>query len=269
MPIPLNQRWLFRRDKYRPAGETIRTADYSVEPIGETAAKDFVVMHHYSGTYPAARFRFGLFRGSKLAGVAVFSQPCSDRVLTNVFRGVRATDAAGGGSFCSTPFLATARHGSSAAHSKRSAPKVSPAFSPSPIQRRGGTPTASLSSRDTSGRSIRRTTAHTSAGRTLDRSTSFQTERSSLTGRCRRSARESAAGATRRIRSLAMVPRGSARKRDRTASCAPLGFALREALRVTTRGLRHPGNHRYAWGLTRAMRRSLDGRAYPKVLEAA
>lgn len=82
-----NQRWLFRRDSYRPAGEQIRPADFEVAAIDRDAtAKAFVLDHHYSGSYPAARFRFGLHRGPELVGVAVFSHPCSDRVL----------DAAGG-----------------------------------------------------------------------------------------------------------------------------------------------------------------------------
>ncbi len=83
----LNQRWSGGRDSYRPAGETIRTAEYDVAPIAEAVAKDFVVRHHYSRSYPAARFRFGLYRRAELAGVAVFSHPMSERVLTSVFPG--------------------------------------------------------------------------------------------------------------------------------------------------------------------------------------
>lgn len=87
------QRWLRRRDLYRPAGETIEPARYSVEPIAEDrVAKAFVLEHHYSGSYPAARFRFGLLEGSELVGVAVFSVPCAARVLENAF-GPAAIDA--------------------------------------------------------------------------------------------------------------------------------------------------------------------------------
>lgn len=87
MITPVTQRWRDRRDSYRPAGETIATHAYEVAPVGESDAKAFVVAHHYSGSYPAARFRFGLHRGSRLVGVAVFSHPSNDRVLTNVFPG--------------------------------------------------------------------------------------------------------------------------------------------------------------------------------------
>ena len=89
MNPPLVQRWNARRARYRPAGETIRTTDFEVAPIADDAtAKAFVVAHHYAGTYPAARFRYGLYRrGGALVGVAVFSHPTNDRALTNVFPG--------------------------------------------------------------------------------------------------------------------------------------------------------------------------------------
>ncbi|WP_200340408.1 hypothetical protein [Rhodovibrio sodomensis] len=49
-------------------------------PLSESDAKAFVGQHHYSHSYPAARFRAGLVshhwgRRARLEGVAVFSQP--------------------------------------------------------------------------------------------------------------------------------------------------------------------------------------------------
>jgi hypothetical protein len=88
----VTQRWRARRDSYRPVGEPIHTRLYEVAPIAiDGPAKDFVIHHHYSGSYPAARFRFGLYRHQVLVGVAVFSHPCGDRGLTSVFPGT-ATD---------------------------------------------------------------------------------------------------------------------------------------------------------------------------------
>jgi len=84
--LNLNQRWIGGKAHYRPPAETIRTADYDVaEILDDTTARQFVLTHHYSGTYPSARFRVGLYRHGALQGVAVFSHPCSDKVLTNVF----------------------------------------------------------------------------------------------------------------------------------------------------------------------------------------
>jgi hypothetical protein len=51
----------------------------------DSSAKGFVESHHYSGSYPPTRFRFGLYHRADLVGVAVFSHPCNDKVLTSVF----------------------------------------------------------------------------------------------------------------------------------------------------------------------------------------
>lgn len=53
---------------------------------GDNEAKAFVELHHYSGSYPSARLRVGLYRKvgclrSYLAGVAVFSVPCQKAAL--------------------------------------------------------------------------------------------------------------------------------------------------------------------------------------------
>ena len=83
------QRWNQRRDSYRPAGEPIDPSRYGVALIdGDGIARGFVESHHYSGSYPAARCRIGLYRtrsgaqaGVDLVGVAVFSVPAGPAVL--------------------------------------------------------------------------------------------------------------------------------------------------------------------------------------------
>lgn len=80
------QRWRDRRGRYRPAGEPICTRRYEVAVIGDDRTpRAFVERHHYSGSYVAARFRVGLYRGAELVGVAVFSQPTSQAALHAVF----------------------------------------------------------------------------------------------------------------------------------------------------------------------------------------
>lgn len=82
MLTPVVQRWRDRRGTYRPAGEPIDPSRYEVAAIhDDRTAKAFVQAHHYSGTFPAARFRFGLYRASELVGVAVFSQPVNNLSL--------------------------------------------------------------------------------------------------------------------------------------------------------------------------------------------
>jgi hypothetical protein len=55
---------------------------------GDREAKAFVEREHYASGFPASRFRFGFYeKGGSLVGVAVFSHPCNNLVLTNIFPG--------------------------------------------------------------------------------------------------------------------------------------------------------------------------------------
>jgi hypothetical protein len=82
MNTDVAQRWRSGRDSYRPAGETIDPRAYEVAAIpDDRTAKAFVVEHHYAASYPAARYRFGIYRGSALEGVAVFSVPAQPLAL--------------------------------------------------------------------------------------------------------------------------------------------------------------------------------------------
>jgi hypothetical protein len=87
MITPVVQRWRARRDLYRPAGEPIVASHYEVAEVDHSTAKRFVEQHHYLGTFPAARWCFGLFWGGLLVGTAVFSVPSNDRVITCVLPG--------------------------------------------------------------------------------------------------------------------------------------------------------------------------------------
>src|SRR4051794_6652725 len=83
----MNQRWKHRRTSFRPL-DPIDTTKYEVAAIDtDTPAKNFVLNHHYSMSYPATRFRFGLYTAGRLVGVAIFSHPVNDKALTNVFGG--------------------------------------------------------------------------------------------------------------------------------------------------------------------------------------
>lgn len=82
----MNQRWRQGRTLYRPPNEVINTLEYEVATIaGDTEAKRFVATHHYSGSYPEARYRFGIYHKGALVGVAVFSVPCNCNSLTKLF----------------------------------------------------------------------------------------------------------------------------------------------------------------------------------------
>lgn len=86
--LPLRcQRWNNQRASFRPAGELVDTSRFGVELLDSDAtARAFVQRHHYSGSYPAARCRVGLYRTEglhvrTLIGVAVFSVPMSYAAL--------------------------------------------------------------------------------------------------------------------------------------------------------------------------------------------
>lgn len=94
------QRWREHRSSYRPAGETINTSDFEIAPIPKPVAKLFVQTHHYSKSFVAARYTYGLFSrhvtedhwqtqglAPQLAGVAAFSVSQHPAVVTNVFPG--------------------------------------------------------------------------------------------------------------------------------------------------------------------------------------
>ncbi len=88
----MNQRWNNKRASYRPNGEPIQTSQYEVALIGDDkTAKAFVLANHYSGSYPAARRRVGLYRGAALVGVAVFSHPSNDKALSVFGEGAKTS----------------------------------------------------------------------------------------------------------------------------------------------------------------------------------
>lgn len=76
-----DSRWVNHRTPFDPSR-------FDVAPIlGDSEARAFVEAHHYSGSYPAARWRHGLYERGQLVGVAVYSHPVNDKTLTSVFPG--------------------------------------------------------------------------------------------------------------------------------------------------------------------------------------
>ncbi len=78
----LSQRWTERRESWVTPALPFQPFRFEVAPLDEAGARAFVQAHHYSGTYPAARFRFGLYEGHDLVGAAVFSVPVNDKALS-------------------------------------------------------------------------------------------------------------------------------------------------------------------------------------------
>lgn len=259
--IGVAQRWLGGRACYRPAGETINAREYDVAEIAEADAKAFVTEHHYSRTYPAARFRHGLYRRGELVGVSVFSHPCRDQVLTRVFPGparaavelgrfVLLDEVPGNGE---TWFLARCFD-----------------------LLRAATIRGVVSFSDP----VPRTAAD---GRLVfpgHIGTIYQAHNATYTGRGAAGVlhilpdgRAFSRRALQKIRNLESGWVYAARQLE-AAGAAPVPSDvdavpawLAASLPRVTRRLRHPGNHRYAWPLDRRQAVALERSAYPKQID--
>lgn len=97
------QRWsIGGRAVYKPVREYFNPRNFSIEAVDEKTAKTFITRYHYSQSLPAARRRFGLFDRGELVGIAVYSHPMSEKVITNVFHCERASDGLELGRLCLT-----------------------------------------------------------------------------------------------------------------------------------------------------------------------
>jgi hypothetical protein len=254
------QRWRDRRDSYRPAGEVIDPRRFEVAKIKtDNEPKAFVIEHHYSASYPAAIERFGLFQRNELVGVAVFSVPvnyltfaclsANPKECAELGRFVLLDDVPANGE---TWFLARCFE---QLRTDGLAGVVS--FS-DPLARRNAAGAVVFG-------------GHVG--------TIYQAFNATYFGRAKADTlRLLPDGRTLNNRAIAKV-----RKQDRgwrhvvellrSYGAAPLegdpATWLEAQLRRLTRSVRHPGNHKYAWGLHRAIQRHLLARprlAYPKFL---
>lgn len=255
MIAPVCQRWFQHRSFYRPAREAFDPKRHEVERMaGDAEARAFIQQHHYSGTYPAARFRFALREGSALVGVAVFSVPVRasvlrpfsmddgvelgrlvllDRVLANAeswfvarcFDALRAEGVAGVVSF-SDPVKRTAADGR----------VVMPGHVGTVYQALGATYTGRAKGR---------------VHRLMPDGTIFSP----------RAASKIRNGETGWRYALAQLVAAGA-----PAPSGDLRAWLPEALAAVSRPLPHGGNHRYVWALDKRARKHLPASLpYPKV----
>ena len=253
------QRWRDRRGSYRLAGEPFDPRAHEVFEIADdTTARAFVTAHHYSGTYPAARRRFGLHaRFVGLVGVAIYSQPMRDEVLRPWGR-VEAMElgrlvlldevrANAESWFVRRCFDLLARDGVAGivSHSDPM-PRVDAAGRRVFIGHIG-TVYQALGAVYT-GRASPRTMRLTADGRELSNRAASKLRQGD---RGRRYAAEQLVAAGAR----APLPGED------------LAAWYRAEVQRVTRAQRHPGNHRYVWALSRAAHRDLvaSSRPYPKL----
>lgn len=252
------QRWRLGRAFYRPARTPFDPRAYDVAPLPEAEARSFVVRHHYSATYPVARFRFGLYEGDTLAGVAVFSVPAGPRVLARVFGTAPAVELG--------RFVLLDRVGANA-----ETWMLGQCFAA--LRREGLAGVLSFAD------PVARTTAD---GRRVfpgHVGTIYQAHNGRYLGRATpRSLRVLPDGRVFSDRAASKVRAGDRGWRYAAAQLEDAGAVpledrdrrawLRQAVAQVTRTMRHPGNHRYAWPLDRAVSLPPGGR-YPKQTEEA
>jgi hypothetical protein len=261
--LDFNQRWSQGRTTYRPPFDPIRTRDYDAAELSDdTTARDFVCQHHYSRSYPAARIRVGLYRHGSLEGVAVFSHPCSNAVLTNVFdvpplaaielgRFVLLDSVAGNGEtwFLARCFEILRLRGILGVVS----------FS-DPLQR-----TAATGELIHTGHVGTIYQAHNGIylGRGTSRTLHILPDGRVFSDRAAQKIRAGERGwkyAAAQLESLDVAPA--------PVCCEERTAWLSESLARVTRTIRHKGNHKYAWPLTPKMRAQLPkSLPYPKAFD--
>lgn len=262
-----NQRWVEGRASYRPPQERINPTEYDVVEIqGDRTARAFVELHHYSASYPAARVRIGLHRHGSLVGVAVFSQPCNNLVLTNTFHGVPMQDGIELGRFVlldevpgngETWFLARCfdllrRQGIQGV-----------------LSMSDPTPRTAIDGRVVfPGHLGTIYQAHNARylGLGTSRTLKVLPDGTVFSARTLQKIRAGERGWHGGVDALVGFGAGPL---DREADRGERMSWLASWLPRLTRSLRHPGNHRYAWALTRRCQLSADGfKRYPKAVAA-
>ncbi len=267
----LDQRWRGRTSTFVSTKHRFDPVGYDVMPMpSDAACRDFVLEHHYSQSYPAARFRFGLCGKNGLEGVAVFSHPVRNDVLTNALPGLaKPTDGVELGRFvlldsvgfnAETWFLARALDGV-----RRSGIRGVVSFS-DPVPRQA---------------SCGRVTFAGHWGSIYRCASAFYRDRGTA-----RTLRLLPDGRVFSDRALSKLRRGVDACRDCPGCrlCSGKEYAartllqagadeadlrtpegLRRILARLTRPLRHPGNLRYVFPLDRRMRRDLgEKQPYPQ-----
>lgn len=260
-----NQRWRDGRAAYRPAGEPIAHRAYEVAEIaGDKIARAFVERHHYSGSYPAARLRVGLYRSGDLVGVAVFSHPPSEKVLARLpcerlagvelGRFVLLDEVPGNGEswFLARCFRHLRAHGFEALISHSDPVPRSTASGVVVMPGHVGT--------------IYQATNAVYGGRTKPTLLALLPDGSVFSPRCMSKIRRREVGHRYAIAKL--VAAGA----PPPLPGADLAAWMRASISAVCRRVRHGGNHRYLWAIDRRLAREVSklasGEPYPKARTA-
>jgi hypothetical protein len=257
------QRWRGRGHTWRHRSEGGFDRDiHRVEPLGKASAREFVLAHHYLGSFSQAQRCFGLYRRGELAGVAVFGVPGNQACHTGPFPELHPNrevttltrlvvldlvEANGESFFVSRCLKALAAEGWRAVVAQSD-----------PVPRT--TTSGKLVFPGHVGTIYQATAGAVYWGRARAKPRLLLPDGTVLPERSLQKVRgqERGAGGMERF----LVDRGARPKTWRDEPHAWLAEAL-EA--VGARSQRHGGNHRYAWPLRRDVAVALGGQSWPKM----
>lgn len=92
MEVNFTQRWRERKALFLQKQIFFNPRRHEIEKIPTKLAANWIVKHHYLGSFPSATICFGIFRGGELSGVAVFGTAQHKNTIPNVFGAAHSKD---------------------------------------------------------------------------------------------------------------------------------------------------------------------------------
>lgn len=85
MEVNFTQRWRERKALFLQRQIFFNPRRHDIEKISTKLAADWIIKHHYLGSFPSATVCYGIFRDGDLSGVAVLGTAQHKNTIPNVF----------------------------------------------------------------------------------------------------------------------------------------------------------------------------------------
>lgn len=92
MEVDFTQRWRERRALFLQKQVFFNPRLHNVEKIPAKIAAEWIIKHHYLGSFPSATVCYGIFRHGELSGVAVLGTAQHKNTIPNVFGTLHSND---------------------------------------------------------------------------------------------------------------------------------------------------------------------------------
>jgi hypothetical protein len=258
--VNLNKRWHDREQRWVAPGTLFPARQHAVDGLDKSVARRFVEAHHYSGSFPAWQYSAGLFQGTRLVGVAVFSVPMNQQVVP-AYLGQPAANGTELGRFVCLPEVAYNGETWFLARAFRLLQQDRPELAgvvsyADPLERRAGALVVKLAHYGT----IYQASNAVYCGRSYGRTLVLGPDGRVVSPRALSKVRKQERGAEYAARQL--LAYGASHRRFGEAPAAWLTRVLVPPL--FTR-VRHPGNLAYAFGVTDAARATIHALHGPQL----